>query len=36
MRTVWYNPALRPWPGGQTPDAVIRTIAELPSALADL
>ncbi len=34
MRTVWYNPRLRPWPGGPTPDVVIRSIAELPSAIA--
>ena len=36
MRTVWYNPGLKPWPGGQTPDAVVRSIAELPAALATM
>ena len=34
MRTVWYNPALRPWPGGATPDAVIRSMAQLHAAVA--
>lgn len=33
MRTIWYNPSLQPWPGGQTPDAVIRSLAELDEAL---
>lgn len=36
MRTVWYNPAQAPWPGGQTPDAVIRSLSELDGALARL
>ncbi len=36
MRTVWYNPALSPWPGGQVPDAVIRSLSELADALADM
>ena len=33
MRTVWYNPALRPWPGGAAPDAVIRSMSELDEAV---
>ena len=34
MRAVWYNPRCKPWPGGQTPDAVITTLSELGDALA--
>jgi len=34
MRAVWYNPALRPWPGGRSPDAVIRSLGELHGVLA--
>jgi putative hydrolase of the HAD superfamily len=34
MRTVWYNPALRPWPGGAVPDAVIRSMSELHRAVS--
>lgn len=34
MRTVWVNPTLSPWPGGSTPDAVVRAVAELPGVLA--
>ena len=33
MRTVWFNPSLEPWPGGQTPDAVIRSLSELKRTL---
>jgi putative hydrolase of the HAD superfamily len=33
MRTVWYNPARAPWPGGPQPDAVIRSLADLHGAL---
>jgi putative hydrolase of the HAD superfamily len=33
MRTVWYNPTLKPWPGGAHPDAVIRSMAELNEAV---
>ncbi len=29
MKAIWYNPKLTPWPGGKTPDAVIRSLAEL-------
>jgi len=29
MKAIWYNPKLVPWPGGQTPDAVIRSLDEL-------
>jgi len=34
MRTVWVNPAWEPWPGGQTPDAVVRSVGELSSVIA--
>ncbi len=34
MRTIWYNPDVKPWPGGQTPDAVIRSLPELEPVLA--
>ncbi len=34
MRTVWYNPEVKPWPGGQTPDAVIGSLPELEAVLA--
>jgi FMN hydrolase / 5-amino-6-(5-phospho-D-ribitylamino)uracil phosphatase len=33
MHTIWYNPATRPWPGGQQPDAVIRSLQELEGVL---
>ncbi len=33
MRTIWYNPALQPWPGGKQPDAVIRSLPELEPVL---
>jgi putative hydrolase of the HAD superfamily len=33
MRTVWVNPALRPWPGGPEPDAVVHSLAELAGAV---
>jgi len=36
MRTVWVNPRRIPWPGGATPDAVIRSVGELPATLATL
>ncbi len=29
MRTVWYNPSMTPWPGGQTPNAVIASLDTL-------
>lgn len=34
MRTIWFNPALKPWPGGQQPHAVIRSLTELEGVLA--
>jgi FMN hydrolase / 5-amino-6-(5-phospho-D-ribitylamino)uracil phosphatase len=34
MRTIWYNPAMAPWPGGREPDAVIRSLSELENVLA--
>lgn len=29
LHAVWYNPRLQPWPGGQTPTAVIQHLNEL-------
>ena len=34
MRTAWINPDLSPWPGGQTPDLVLRSVTDLESGLA--
>ena len=36
MRTIWYNPGLLPWPGGDEPDAVISTMAQLHEALQQI
>lgn len=36
MKAIWYNPKLIPWPGGQTPDAVIRSIHELEDKIENL
>jgi putative hydrolase of the HAD superfamily len=33
MRTVWFNPAMVPWPGGQTPNAVIASLDTLDALL---
>ena len=33
MRTVWYNPRLLPWPGGDVPDAVISSMSQLHDAV---
>ena len=32
MKTAWFNPEQRPWPGGQVPDVVIRELDELVEA----
>ena len=34
MCTIWYNPDVKSWPGGQTPDAVIGSLSELEPVLA--
>lgn len=34
LRSVWFNPDDRPWPGGAEPDARIRRLDELPGLLA--
>jgi len=36
LKAIWYNPKLQPWPGGKTPDAVIRSIHELEDKIANL
>lgn len=36
MRTIWYNPQRRAWPGGAAPDAEIGDLAQLESALENL
>lgn len=36
MRTVWYNPKRRAWPGGAAPDATIGHLGELHDALTSL
>ncbi|HEX2237615.1 MAG TPA: HAD family hydrolase [Gammaproteobacteria bacterium] len=33
IRTVWYNPELKSWPGGPRPDAVIHSLTELEEVL---
>lgn len=34
MRTVWYNPAGKPWPGGTPPDETITSLNQLDAAVA--
>ena len=34
LHAIWYNPALQPWPGGQTPTAVIQQLIELEETIA--
>ncbi len=36
IRTVWFNPALTPWPGGRQPDHVVRNLRELRTLLERL
>lgn len=36
MKAIWYNPKLTPWPGGRTPDAVIRSLHELEDKINEL
>ncbi|MEE9327642.1 MAG: HAD family hydrolase [Cocleimonas sp.] len=33
MKAIWYNPTLKPWPGGKVPFAVIRSLSELQQRL---
>ena len=33
MRSIWYNPTFEMWPGGEPPDAVVRTLAEIDAVL---
>src|SRR5690606_8252137 len=34
LRAIWFNPAAKTWSGVPTPDAEIRSLAELPSVLS--
>lgn len=36
MKAIWYNPRLKPWPGGRTPDAVIQSLHQLEDKIAKL
>ena len=36
MKTAWINPTLKPWPGGATPDLVLRSVTDLEAALESL
>ena len=36
MRALWYNPSLKPWPGGKTPDGVFRKHDELADKIQKL
>ncbi len=36
MRALWYNPTLKPWPGGKTPEAVFRNHNELEDKIRKL
>lgn len=36
MRALWYNPTLKPWPGGQVPAAVFRRHDELQDKISNL
>jgi putative hydrolase of the HAD superfamily len=36
MRSVWFNPKEREWPGGTAPDGEFRRFSELPGLLSRL
>lgn len=36
MRALWYNPTLKPWPGGKTPAAVFKSHNELEDKISKL
>jgi len=36
MRALWYNPCLKPWPGGKTPAGVFRNHNELEDKISKL
>ncbi len=36
MKAIWFNPSLTPWPGGKTPDAVIRSLTELEDKISKM
>ena len=36
MRALWYNPRLKPWPGGKTPAGVFKHHAELEDKIRNL
>lgn len=36
LHAIWYNPSLQPWPGGQTPTAVIQDLSKLKEILKNV
>jgi putative hydrolase of the HAD superfamily len=36
MHGIWYNPELKPWPGGKTPAAVIQHHSQLKDKIEKL
>jgi len=36
IHAIWFNPSLKPWPGGQTPTAVIQHLDQLEDKIAHL
>ncbi len=36
IHAIWFNPSLKPWPGGQTPTAVIQHLNQLEDKIAHL
>ena len=36
MRAIWYNPKLKPWPGGKTPTAIFQRHSELQDKISKL
>ena len=36
IHAIWFNPSLKPWPGGQTPTAVIQHLDQLEDRIAHL
>ncbi len=36
IHAIWFNPSLKPWPGGQTPTAVIQHLGQLEDKISHL
>jgi putative hydrolase of the HAD superfamily len=36
IHAIWFNPSLKPWPGGQTPTAVIQHLSQLEDKISHL